>query len=382
MPGSEQVVLLNAKKQLILDVLHRIETEKLEPSEAALVLGISIRTLRRYRKRYRETGVRFLRHGNQGRSPVNRLSSEFKERVQSLIRERYFDFNMLHCRERLLRDHGIDVKRETLRKWCHEIGHVKRPKRKRARARFRRDRMERPGLLLQMDGSHHAWFGNVKTCLIAVIDDATSEVLHAEIFPSESTLSCMQVLRKLIERRGVFSLLYADRAGVYGGIKRSGFSQVERALGELGANVVYAYSPEAKGRIERLFSTLQDRLIPELRLHGASTLAQANRYLQQDFLPEHNRRFSVVPANEISAFRPLPVRADLEQIFSVKEYRSIARDHTFAFRGERYRFVSFLRHSLYRQRVEIRTYTDGSWKVFWRGREVNVGRIRLERKTA
>jgi len=181
--------------------------------------------------------------------------------------------------------HDIQVKRETLRGWAHEINHVKRAKRRRSQVRKRRKRMESPGLLLQMDGSTHRWFGDKKTCLIALIDDATSEV-HAEFFDAETTLGCLKVLRDFIKRKGLFKTLYVDRAGIFGGPKRCNFSQVKRAGEELGIEIIFANSAQGKGRIERSFDTFQDRLVPELRLKRIKRMSTANKYLQECFIPE------------------------------------------------------------------------------------------------
>ncbi len=138
--------------------------------------------------------------------------------------------------------------------------------------------MAQAGLMIQMDGSHHRWFGDRETCLIAAIDDATSEVVAAEFFEGETTFGCLKTLHEIVSKKGVFKILYVDRAGLYGGIKRHGFSQVARALEEIGAQIIYANSPEAKDRVERLFQTLQDRLVPELRLSKIRTIEQANDF--------------------------------------------------------------------------------------------------------
>ena len=146
--------------------------------------------------------------------------------------------------------------------------------------------MEAPGLLMQMDGSTHRWFGDKKSCLIALIDDATSEI-HAEFFDAETTLGCLKVLRDYIERRGLFKVLYVDKAGIFGGPKRCNFSQVKRACEELGIEIIFANSAQGKGRIERSFDTFQDRLVPELRLKRIKRMESANRYLQETFIPDY-----------------------------------------------------------------------------------------------
>ena len=162
--------------------------------------------------------------------------------MQSLINEKYYDVNLLHLGELLQDNEHIAVRRETLRKWAHDIHHVKRAKRRRSRIHKRRERMEIPGLMLQMDGSTHRWFGDKKCCLIAMIDDANSQ-LFAEFFPAETTAGCLRLLRSVVETKGVFKTLYVDRAGIFGGPKRCNFSQVQRACEELGIEIIFASSP-------------------------------------------------------------------------------------------------------------------------------------------
>jgi len=203
--------VMGAKAQQKLDVISKVEQGKIPRKQARQILGKSERTLERYLARYRKNGVVFIRHGNQGRRPRNRINEELKQKVLGLVRNKYHDFNMAHCLEKLRDDEKLVIRAETFRKWCHEIRHVKRRKRRRAQAR------------------HH-------------------------------------------ERKGLFEILYVDRAGIFGGHKRMEFSQFKRALEELGIHILYAQSPEAKGRVERMFQTLQDRMIPEMRMKNITTL--------------------------------------------------------------------------------------------------------------
>jgi transposase len=368
---------INADDQMKIDVICRLENHKINFQEGKMILGVSERTLRRYLKRYREVGISFVHHGNTGRRPANRTPENLKRQVQKFVQEKYYDLNMLHCLEKLKSDHDIEIKRETFRKWCHEIHCVKRAKRRRAKVKVRRERMSQAGLLIQMDGSLHRWFGNQFSCLVATIDDATSEIPYAEFFESESAVSCMKVLRQVVERKGRFSILYVDRAGVYGGIKRSGFSQVQRAMEELGTQTLYAQSPEAKGRIERLFHTFQDRLVPELRLNNVKTLAGANHYLHKVFLSKYyNPLYGKSAAEVPSAYRSVSVGTDLNEIFCFKELRTVSRDHTLSLNSDIYQIGGVLKHSIYKQKIEIRTYMDGSRKAFFAGKKISLIRMK------
>ncbi len=371
---------MGSQDLLVLEVIAKVEANKLTRFEAETLLQVSGRTLRRYLTNYREEGIAFIRHGNRGRAPKNKLAPELKRRVQNVMREKYFDFNMVHALEKL-HEEGIDLKRETFRSWCHEIGLVKRAKKRRAKPRYKRTRMSQSGLLIQMDGSHHRWFDNRETCLIAAIDDATSEVVAAEFFEGETTFACLKILKDLITVKGVFKILYVDKAGIYGGIKRQGFSQVGRALEEVGAQIIFAHSPEAKGRIERLFQTLQDRLVAEMRLNKIRTMEQANEYLKTVYLPhQHNPRYSVMPHDLKPAYQALPAHCKLEEIFCIKEYRIVNRDHTISLGGEKYMIADQLKFSIYNQRIEIRSQKPGQWQCYFAGRPIRVKLIEKLKK--
>ncbi len=369
--------MLKTKDQLKLELIYKVEHDLISRADAQLLLQVSNSTLKRYIKGYREKGIGFLRHGNCLRKPVNKTSDDIKQTTQKLIKEKYYDFNMLHGMQKVIEETGFNLKRETYRSWCHEIKMVKKQKRRRSKPRHHRNRMAQAGLMLQMDGSPHRWFNGQETCLIAVIDDATSQVIHGQFSQTETTVACLKVLKEVIRKKGCFKVLYVDKAGVFGGIKRNYFSQVERALGELGIQVIYAHSPEAKGRIERLFGTLQDRMIPEMRINKIRTMAQANDYIINSYLPHnHNVRFQVLATNPISAFIPVNNDKHLDDIFCIKEYRVVARDHTISFRGERYAIASEIRFSIYKQKVEIRFCEKGlTWKVYFANRELKVVKI-------
>lgn len=270
-------ILLGHRDRFRVEIIYKVYSGQLSRSDAQKILNVSERTLRRYLKGFKADGIAFVIHGNKKRAPKNRSPRELKEEIQELVQERYFDFNMLHALEKIKEEYSLVIKRETFRKWMHEIGMVKRARRRRTKARLARARMSQSGLLVMMDGSYHRWYGGEESCLIATIDDATSDILWAEFCDHETSAMCLRVLRKAIESSGLFKALYVDQAGVYGGMKRQAFGQVTRALEELGVQVIFANSPEAKGRIERLFQTLQDRLIPEMRLKGIYTRDEANK---------------------------------------------------------------------------------------------------------
>lgn len=366
---------MDSKAQLTVDVIAKVAQGKVSILNAAKLLSKSRRTVERYLQRYQREGIQFVVHRNTGRPPVNKTPDTLKRQVQALIKEKYFDVNLQHLSELLETNEGIHIKRETLRTWAHEIHHVKRAKRRRSQVRKRRERMESPGLLLQMDGSSHRWFGNKKSCLIAIIDDATNEI-HAEFFKSETTQGCLKVMRDFIEKKGVFKALYVDRAGIFGGPKRCNFSQMQRACDELGIEIIFANSPQGKGRIERSFDTFQDRLIPELRLQNISDMQSANRYLQEVFIPEYWQKTLAVNAKAtISEFTPVPGHLNLNDICIQKEYRKIRNDHTFSYGNKLYLIDSPLRHSIAKQKIEIRKQSDDHFTAYFAGRHLAVSEV-------
>jgi hypothetical protein len=233
------------------------------------------------------------------------------------------------------------------------------------------------GLLLQMDGSHHRWNGKDEWCLIAMIDDATSEIPSARFFEGETTLACMSVLRSVIEAKGVPQMIYTDQAGwAGGGEKRRGFSQFVRACEELGIRVITTSSPESKGRIERAWKTTQDRLIPELRLAGVTSMRDANRYVEQVYLPKYWQLRNTVSARESeSRYRALQPHENLNDIFCIKFDRQVRHDHTVQFDNHLYKITDRQYGSLSKKMITIHQYADGKIAIFYGHMRLNLEEV-------
>lgn len=376
------MIVMDSKAQLTVDIIAKVVEERITISNAAKLLSKSRRTIERYVKRYQEAGIQFVVHGNSGKPPPNKTPTSIKKTVQALIKEKYFDLNLLHLAEQLEANENIIVKRETLRGWAHDIHHVKRAKRRRGKARKRRERMEAAGLMMQMDGSPHRWFGDKKHCLIAMIDDATSEV-HAEFFPSETTAGCLKVMQDCIESKGLFKVLYVDRAGIFGGPKRCNFSQMQRACEELGVEIIFANSPQGKGRIERAFDTFQDRLVPELRLNNIKDMSGANAYLKHVFIPQFwQSHIQVKSKHQASEFTPLSKNTNLDDICVIKEHRKIRNDHTFSYGNKFYLIDSPLKHSIANQKIEIRKTSKKGFTAHFAGRKLKTSEVSEPSKLA
>lgn len=369
------MIVMDSKAQLTIDIIAKVVEGRITIANATKLLSKSQRTIERYVKQYQQVGIQFAIHGNSGKSPVNKTPTSIKNTVQALIKDKYFDLNLIHLAEQLEANEHIVVKRETLRGWAHDIHHVKRAKRRRAKARKHRERMGSPGLMMQMDGSPHRWFGDRKHCLIAMIDDATSEV-HAEFFPSETTAGCLKVMRDCIENKGLFKTLYVDRAGIFGGPKRCNFSQMQRACEELGIEIIYANSPQGKGRIERAFDTFQDRLVPELRLNNIIDMASANAYLKHVFIPQFwQNQIQVNAKYEESEFTSLSKHINLDDICVIKEHRKIRNDHTFSYGNKFYLINSPLKHSIANQKIEIRNTNKKGFTAHFAGRKLKISEV-------
>lgn len=372
----EEVVWMGKKDLFKYRVIEDFREGRITREMAATLLGICLRTVTRLTNKVRAEGLSGLLHHNRGRPPSNKLNPSLKTTVMELVDKKYFDFNMTHCLEMLAEHENITIGYSTFRRWCHEAHKVKRPKTHRAKKRVYRERMANEGLLLQMDGSHHAWNGSSVWCLIGAIDDATSIMPAAKFYATEDLWSCFDLIKEIIQTKGIPQALYVDRAGWFGGLQNQQQSQFVRACSELGIRVIHANSPEAKGRIERAWQTFQDRLIPELRLRGIKNMQEANEYLSNTFLPNYwNQKNIVEPEKKTSRYRTPDESLDLEQVFCLKEFRVVQKDQTVAYANQRYRVDTRLWGSLAKRQIEFRVYRDGSWQAFWGRRKLSLKKI-------
>src|SRR5438105_6082524 len=323
----------------VQDVMLQAMAKKITWWQAAEILGISDRHMRRWRERYEEFGYDGLFDRRCGKPSHRRVPVETVEKVLGLYREKYFDLNVQHFHEKLQAEHGIELSYTWVKQALQGAGLVARG-RKRGVHRKRRERRPLPGMLLHIDGSRHQWFQDERWYdLIVILDDATSAIYYAQLVEEESTVTVMAGLQEVIEHKGVFCALYSDRCShfwltpkVGGKVDYHRRTQAGRALHELGVQMIPAYSPEARGRSERSFATWQGRLPQELRLRSAGGLGAANRFLREHYIAEFNRRFQVAAAQRGSAFVPCRSR-DLERIFSLQFDRSVNRDNTVSFQN-------------------------------------------------
>jgi transposase len=360
-------VCLSHREEVSFWILEDYRSGKIDRKAAAEILGVDPKTISRRSKRVRERGLAGLLHGNKGKPAPNRLSEALREEALTLLKERYFDFNLTHAHEMLRDRHGLNVSYGTLYTWAKKAAVLAGKKKRRAsRARVQRERMANEGLLLQMDGSHHRWNGKDEWVLIAMIDDATSDIPVAEFFEGETTLACLKLLRELVEKRGIPDIIYTDEAGWADRPtgKRQQFSQFKRACEELGIRLLTTRSPQAKGRIERAWRTFQDRLVPELRLHEITSMAGGNQYLKQAFLPLYWQKRRVEARHPTTRYRPLPAHLNLADITCLKYDRQVTSDHCVSFEADRYRIVDLRFGSLRGKDVAVHRYPDGEVRIF------------------
>jgi len=323
----------------VQEVILRAMAKKITWWQAAEILGLSDRSMRRWRERYEEFGYDGLFDRRQGKPSPKRVPVAVVEQVLGLYRDRYFDLNVRHFHEKLAAEHGVDLSYTWVKLALQGAGLVTRG-RKRGVHRKRRPRRPLPGMLLHIDGSHHRWFQDERWYdLIVILDDATSEIYYAQLVEEESTVTVMAALRAVIERKGLFCALYSDRGShfwltpkVGGKVDPHRLTQVGRALAELGIQMIPAYSPQARGRSERNFGTWQGRLPQELRLHRIASVEKANEFLREHYIAEFNRSFQVRAAERGTAF--LPRRGqDLDLVFSLQFERAVNRDNTVSFQN-------------------------------------------------
>lgn len=352
-------------------VLDRYESSELNQIDAADLLGITERTFRRWCQRYEEGGAAGLLDRRMGQASGKRVPADRGEEVEALYRTRYSGFTAKHFHEHLVRDHNFNWGYTWTKAFLQSKGLLERARR---RGAHRRKRPRRPlaGMMLHQDGSRHEWLAGLDAMdLIVTMDDATNTIYSAFLVAEEGTGSTFRALLEVFGQHGLPLSLYTDRGSHYfhtpeagGPVDRTRPTQVGRALAHLGVEHIAAYSPQARGRSERLFQTLQDRLVKELALAAISTVEAADRYLREIYIPAHNKQFAVKAEQEGSAFVAIP-GVDLSEILCVQEDRQVDKDNTVVFARVRLQIPpSPLRPHFVKARVRVRRYQNGTHAIF------------------
>jgi transposase len=355
-----------------------VEVGKITLGEAGEKMGVSYRQAKRIRRAVKQKGAKGLIHGNVGRPPPNRISEALRQRILDLSGGKYKEFNDTHFAEKLVAQEGIELSRETVRRLRRRAGMEPKRRRRAPQHHKRRERMAQEGAMVLWDGSPHLWFGPkyLPCCLMAAMDDARGKLLAGRFFPFEGSSGYLWLLKTMVKQYGIPLIIYHDR---HGALHRNDShwtleeqlagrqepTQVGWALEALAIRSIAALSPQAKGRIEKLFGTLQDRLGAELRSEGIHTLEEANDFLKH-FIRRFNHRFGIRPRDSQKAWRKVPKDLDLDRIISFRYRSTVGNDNTVRIGG----LVLDIapgpnRRSYAKAKVEVRQLLDGSWKVYY-----------------
>ncbi len=366
---GKDIIRMSLREVRRLKAIHEVRKGHIRQKAAASMLGLSERQVRRLVRAVKKEGDHGVVHKNRGRRSNRKKPDKMRTKVLSLYRKRYQGFGPTLATEKLFERDGVKLSDETLRKWLIEAGlWVKR--RKRSGHRRWRERKECFGEMVQMDGSHHDWLEGRGSELVIMgyIDDATNMV-YARFYDYEGTLPAMDSFRRYIKKHGLPMSIYLDRHSTYKSKKKltveeelagleESMSQFERALKELGVEVIHAYSPQAKGRIERLFGTLQDRLVKEMRLQDVKTKEEANEFLK-GYLPVYNKKFRVRATNESNVHVKLPRGFDLDKYLCVKTGRTVRNDNTISYKGKLYQIEGMVNV----KKVSVEERVNGTMRI-------------------
>lgn len=376
---------LTVEEQHKFDIITKVIKKEMKPGHAAKLLGVSPRQVRRLRMKVKEHGIVALAHGLKGKRGNHQITPSVKEKALSIIEEKYTDFKPTFATEKLEENHGIHISYGTTRLWMIERGLWKPRKQKQTAYRSWRPRKDYYGELEQFDGSYHYWFEDrycdpsgtpIEVCLLASIDDATGQITKASFAKHEGVVPVFTFWKEYVQDHGKPLAIYLDAFSTYKINHKSALdnkdlmTQFQRASQDLAIRLITAHSPEAKGRVERLFGTLQDRLVKEMRLAGITTPEQGNRFLKEVFISAFNERFAVIPAKEGDVHRPLlgEETEQLQHIFSIHETRRINLDFTIQFKNNWYQLTEIQPTTVRPlEKVTMETWLDASVHILLRG---------------
>ncbi len=375
-------MMMSTKEAQRLALIQQVLTKHRTQGDAAITLGLSVRQIKRLCRKVREHGAQGLISQRRGQISNRRIPQRQRDHFVGIVRQHYADFGPELAREYLSQEHGFVYSTETLRHWMIQDGLWHAKPRKEARQHSPRERRPRRGELVQIDGSHHDWFEGraPKCCLIAFIDDATGEVLGARFSITQTTQAYFEVLRRYVQNHGVPVALYSDRHSIF--TKHDPEdptpTQFERALLQLGIEPIQAYSPQAKGRVERLFQTLQDRLIKAMRVQAINSMQEANAWLDS-YLQTHNQRFAVQPREPQDAHLVYPDTDEaLQRICALHHQRQLSSQLSCQFEGSVVQLHPAQAHApRVRAKVDIVEFADGRLELFYRGQVLEHTRHQL-----
>ena len=378
--AEEDKIIMSQKEVNRLYVIHQAIEKAISQDQAAEILGLTDRQVRRIARIVRLEGDAGICHKSRGKRSHNRIADKTRDKAVTLCRDTYKEFGPTHASEKLLTVHKIHVSDETLRVWFQEE-HIPYKSRKKRPHRQWRERKAHRGEMVQMDGSHHDWFeGRGPLCvLMGYVDDATGTV-YARFYEYEGTLPAMDGFKRYIKLYGLPQSVYLDRHSTYKSMAKQSIeeelndmrpmSHFEKSLAELGVEVIHAYSPQAKGRVERLFGTFQDRVVKEMRLAGVTNITEGNAFLD-GYLPEYNRKYAKEAAQKADFHRPVVDKRALDTILSIKTDRALRNDFTIAHNKKLYQIKSNIRA----KKVTVKERTDGTMRIIHNGQQLKYQEI-------
>lgn len=371
-------IFLSKKEEMIFRVIEDFRLGKISRKLAALKLGVSEKTIQRKTAAIRKKGIAGVKHGNAGREAHNKVDADLKADIMSIYKSNFLNFNYFHALEMILEEHCLKISYSTFRKWCRDVGLGKVRRRRPAKARVIRERSANEGLMWQLDGSPHRWNGKDKWCLIAAIDDATSDLVGAEFYKTETTWACMNVIRKAIQEKGVPDFILTDEAGwsARSAGKRQQFSQFVRACDEIGIKVIGTPTAESKGRVERQFRTTQDRVVAELEYKKIKTMKDSNRYLKQVYIPEWQKKRTVEACSPSTRYREIPMGMDLQKVFCLKFKRTVNRDQTVHFESETYKVNPERLGRMWKKEVTVNKYEDETIEIYYGDIKLDIDKVK------
>ncbi|MFZ3137750.1 MAG: ISNCY family transposase [Thermodesulfovibrionales bacterium] len=366
--AGKDIIMVRQKDLRRLHVIHKVMEGELTQVEASEILSLSDRQIGRIVKRIKEEGDKGIQHRSRGRESSRRLPKKLKDRVVAMYLQKYKGFGPTFTTEKLYELDAIELSKETVRKWLIEAGQWQRGRKSRTHRQWR-ERKWHCGEMVQMDGSHHDWFAGrrSKCVLMGYIDDATGRIF-CRFYEYEGTIPAMDSFKRYIRAHGIPMSVYFDKHTTYKSTAEPSIedeingteplSEFGRALQELGVELIHAHSPQAKGRVERMFNTLQDRLVKEMTLRGINTIEEANRYLKS-YLSSHNKRFAVKPKEQNDLHREISKGLNLDKILCIRTERTMRNDSTIAHKGKLYQ----IQESVKSKKVLVQERVNGKMLI-------------------
>lgn len=377
----EQKLLSMTEKELLrYDVIKDLIDNKINGTDASKQLGVSVRHIKRIKAKVIKCGIKGLAHGNRGKESNRKIKSEIIKKAKKHLKEKYSDFKPTFASEKLEENHNIKINKETVRQIMIEMGLWKLKLKKYSKQIYAwRARKGNYGEMQQFDGSYHQWFGDEESCLLLSVDDATGKITHAKFNYNEGVVSVFKFWKEYFNQNGLPLSIYLDKFSTYKVNHKNAvdnkdlITQFQRAMNQSGVNLITAHSPQAKGRVERMNGTLQDRLVKELKLARITTMEKANEFLKE-YIPKFNVKFAVAPNRKADLHKKLSkiIKEKLPQIFSIQDQRKVMNDYTIMFENSFFQLNREQPATVYKKdTVIVEKYLNGDIKINLKGHYLN-----------